>query len=111
MHVPEPTLAARRLGADRYQGRARVGALVREVPEGVGHPLAERLAQALQDGAKAAAIGAEIVAVENHRDRPAARAPAADVIATPVDRTEKLVVGGFCAHLGRPILRWKSFRP
>ncbi len=108
VHVPEAALAARRLGADRHQGRTRVGALVREMPEGVDHPLAERLAQALQHGPQSAAVRAEIVAVDHDHDTAAACAAATDMIAAAVDRTEKPVVGCVCAHPGRPILRMEA---
>ncbi len=92
VHVPEAALAARRLGAHRHQGRARVGGLVREVPEGIDHPLAKGLAEAFQHGSKGAAVGAEIVTVDDDVDPAAAGAPAADVIAAPIDRTNKPVV-------------------
>ena len=80
MHLPEPALARRGLGGAGDEGRAGMGALVGEVAEDIDEPLAEGLAQPVEHGAQAAAIGAEIVAVDHDADDAVGGAPAAHMI-------------------------------
>ena len=55
-------------------------ALVRKVTEGIGKALTEGLAQPVKNLAKATAVGAEIIAIDQNAHDTVRRAPAAHVI-------------------------------
>ena len=103
VHVEEAALPCgrfRRLGGELRPG---VGVLVGEVAEDVGQALAQRLAQAGEHAAKAPAVGAQVVAVDQYANPIVGFAVPAHVIALEVDRTpqsELDAAGQFRARSG-----------
>src|SRR5215468_2503680 len=62
-----------------------MGSFVRKMPEDVGQPVTEHLAQAFQNRAKPAAIRAEEIAIGNDIDDAALRLAATHVVASGID--------------------------
>ena len=78
------------LGGGVHEVGAGMRLLVREVAIGVAQPLAQRVAQARQDAAQAAAIRAEVVGIDHKIDAVARIAAAARVVARRIDLALKL---------------------
>ncbi len=85
MYLPEAALHSRGFGEASDELGARMGALVREVPEHVREALAEHLAQPGEDVAQVPAVRTQEVAEEHEADDVLARSSAAQVIAQGID--------------------------
>ena len=72
-------------------------ALVRKMAEDDTQALAERLAQLREDGTQPAAIGAQIIAIDDDADDAVGGIAAAHMIAPAIDRPQK-PVGAARAH-------------
>lgn len=98
VHFPEAPLAAGGLRPDGHELGARVGALVRKMPEYVDHALAQRAPQALEHVPQPPAVGAKVVTVNEDREQTARGITATDVVLSWIDRPQEPMFASWRAH-------------
>ena len=98
MHLPVATLAGGGFRSDGQELRAGMGALIRKMPEHVGHSLAQRVAQPIEDEPQAPAIRAEEIAVDQDRELRLRAIPATDVVPSWIDWPQEPAFVTSCAH-------------